>query len=67
MSGSGGISENLDAGLRNEDSQEDGMLVSTQPNSRVSADDVPDVVFSERIVCNKANWFWKPSSEKETS
>ena len=41
MSESGGISENLDAGLRNEDSQEDGMLVSTQPNSRVSVDVIP--------------------------
>ena len=30
MSESGGISENLDAGLRNEDSQEDGMPVSSR-------------------------------------
>ena len=65
MSESGGISENLDAGLRKEDRQEDGMPVSTQPNSRVSADgDRYD--FGERIVCIKANWIWKLSSEKET-
>ena len=31
MSESGGISENLDAGLRKEGRQEDGMPVSTQP------------------------------------
>ena len=44
MSESGGISVNLDAGLRKKDSQEDGMPVFTQPNSRVSVDGDPDVM-----------------------
>ena len=51
MSESGGISDNLDAGLRNEDSQEDGMLVSTQPNSRVFVDGDPDVMSLVRESC----------------
>ena len=51
MSGSGGISENLDVGLRKEDSQEDGMPVSTQPNSRVSVDGDPNVVTLVRESC----------------
>ena len=51
MSESGGISENLDAGLRKEDSQEDGMPVSTQPNSRVSVDGDPDVMTLVRESC----------------
>ena len=51
MSGSGGISENLDAGLRKEDRQEDGMPVSTQPNSRVSVDGDPDVMTLVRESC----------------
>ena len=48
MSESGGTSENLDLGLRNEDSQEDRMPVSTQPNSRVSVDGDPDIMTSVR-------------------
>ena len=40
---SSGISDNIDAGPRKEDSQEDGMPVSTQPNSRVSVDGDPDL------------------------
>ena len=48
MSESGGISENLDAGLRIEDSHEDRMSASTQPNSRVSVDDDHDVMFLVR-------------------
>ena len=51
MSETGGISENLDAGLRKEDSQEDGMPVSTQPNSRVSVDGDPDVMTLLRESC----------------
>ena len=51
MSESGGISENLDAGLRKDDSEEDGMPVSTQPNSRVSVDGDPDVMTSVRESC----------------
>ena len=51
MSETGGISENLDAGLRNEDSQEDRMPVSTQPNSHVSVDGEPDVMTLVRESC----------------
>ena len=51
MSESGGISENLGPGLRKEDSQEDGMPVSTQPNSRVSVDSDPDVMTLVRESC----------------
>ena len=51
MSESGGISENLDAGLRNEGSQGDRMPVSTQPNSRVSVDGDPDVMTLVRESC----------------
>ena len=51
MSESGGISENLDAGLRNEESQEDRMPASTQPNSRVSVDGNHDVMTLVRNSC----------------
>ena len=51
MSESGGISENLNAGLRNEGSQEDRMPISTEPNSRVSADSDPDVMTLVRESC----------------
>ena len=51
MSESGGISENLDAGLRIEDSHEDRMSASTQPNSRVSVDGDHDVMFLVRESC----------------
>ena len=51
MSESGGISENLDAGLRKEDSQQDGMPVSTQSSSHVSVDGDPDVMTLVRESC----------------
>ena len=51
MSESGGIGENLDAGLRKEDSQEDGMLVSKQSNSHVSVDGDPNVMTLVRESC----------------
>ena len=51
MSESGGIRENLDAGLRKENSQEDGMPVFTQHNSRVSVDGDPEVMTLVRESC----------------
>ena len=68
MSKTGGKSENLDAGLRKEDGQEDGMPVSTQPNSLVSVDGDPDVMTLVRESCvlkpiGSGNPLW----ERETS
>ena len=51
MSESGGINENLDAGLRNEDNQEDRMPASTQPNSRVSVDSDHEVMTLMKESC----------------